>query len=307
MSSSLVCLALSLPAVGVPAPKIGGIPAEIIDRLPIDTATVLVVDVPRVSRSPIGRHFFSRLHPHLEEWLPLETAAKEVEYVVIAQYAIESFAGDFCILLRLDERAELPGRIIQMCKGNTLKIGPHTVYRLRQGSFFARLDKNTAAIVLLTGNAATDEALARELGAVFGEAKKGPNEALRRKLVDFRPDSAVALVSEHPKSGLSATLSLAPFGYQSLNLQDIADKIHRYSGSVAFGDKTANMELRLEAKNADAAMELRDRLERERAGDASSEWIKSLQKDMTITRDRLHVTLKGRLNRDIIDAMFGRD
>jgi hypothetical protein len=305
MSSSLLGLILALPTPVVPAPKSLGVPAEIIDRLPEDTAAVLVVDVPRVARSAIGKHFISRLHPHLEEWLPLETTAKEVEYAVLAQYAIEQFAGDFCFLLRLRDGAELPAKLQQGSMGDPLKVGEHTVYKLKAGTFFGMLNKRTAALVLLTSAPNSDEAAARELQAVFGDEKKGPGETLRRKLVGFRPESALALVSDHPKSGLSATLSLSPFGYQSLNLTGLADKIRRYTGEVTLSDKLATMELRFEAKSTNAAEELRDALESERVNISSGNWSKLLRKDMSIARDKTHVTLKARLTHNIIDGLLG--
>lgn len=304
MSSALVCLMLGLPAVGFPAPQAAGVPAEMIDRLPADTATVLILDVPRIARSRIGRHFFARIEPQFGKWLPFETAIKEVEYAVVAQYAIENFAGDFCFLLKLKERSELPAHFMQLANGEPLKVGARTVYRLKDGAYFGVLDKTTAAVVLLTGNLNGDEAIARELEAVFGEKKKGPGEALRRQLANYRPESALTLVSEHRKSGLSSTLALASFGFQSFNLtgSGVVDDVRRCSGGVALDDNSALMELRIEARDAAAAGELRERLESERTSEAN-DWGDAIRKAVTVTRDKALVTVRARLTRKILDAL----
>jgi hypothetical protein len=281
--STLPALLLLLPTAGYPAPKSDGLPAEVVERLPADTATVLVVDVPCMRRSAIGKHFFTTIAPRFREHVPMEQLLKDTEFAVLAQYGIQNFAGDFCFLFRLRPRAELPDAMRKLAKAPAEKVGPYEIFPLSDSFFFGMLDDRTLAVVYvcpgpnMNGNG-RDEALER----VFRENARGPGEVLRRKLTGLKPERALTIFSEHKKSGLSASLVLSAFGYDAFKLgglnTDITNNVERFTGGVRV-DKAAEMEIRFDAYNEQAAFALRKTLEEHRSD--ADDWAGSVHKGMT--------------------------
>jgi hypothetical protein len=213
--SSFTGLFLLFPVLGVPAPKALGIPPEMIEQLPEDTTSIMVVDMPHVAKSPIGKGFIEGLQRtgREVEWLDFERWAKDVEIAVIGQHAIVEISGDFCCLFRLREGSELPKLIERGAQREPLKIGKHTVIPLfKRNVYYVRLEANTIAIAVFINDLKGDQE-PKELETVFGAKKKGPRAELRKLLVDISPDHAIAVVSEHPKTGYSGSSCWFPSGW----------------------------------------------------------------------------------------------
>jgi hypothetical protein len=305
--STLPALLLLLPIPGYPAPKAEGLPADLVARLPEDTATALVVDVPCATRSAVGKHFFAKLAPKFSDSLPIEQILKDTEVAVLAQYRIQNFAGDFCFLFRLRPRADLPYAVQKKTKGPAEKVGPYEVFPLGESIFFGMLDERTLAVVYVSpGPNMPGDGKEEALAAVFRQDARGPGEALRRKLSGLKPARALTIFSEHKKSGLSASLVLSAFGYDAfknggLN-NEITDSVKRFAGGVRV-DKDAEMEICLDAHDERAAAVLHKTLEDRRT--AADDWSGIVQKGMTITLEKASVTIRTCLTPRQVEAMLG--
>lgn len=259
-------LAPLLLALAAPAPKADkGLPKELIDLIPEDTAAVLVLNVPKAAASDLGK---TALKLALKDQTPddpiqVDTFVRDAELVVVAQFLIDKAFGDFCILVRLKDKSDLPktliGRADKAGKDKAPEqIGKRTVYTIGDpGASFAVIDDRTLMFVLAIG----DENQVKETrAAAYTERDKpGPSQVLRRMLTDGDADDRpLRVYGSHPtKLALSAQIVLAPFGVKDKAIAGLGDKLVSYRGGIKESkDGAGEVELRLTAKNADAAAEL---------------------------------------------------
>jgi hypothetical protein len=264
---------LAVPAA--PAPKAeSGVPKNLIDLLPEDTAAVTVIDVARVAKSEFGAAFWKGFAAAQGDEEPIRVAdvVREVEFALIGQFLIEECAGDFCFILRLRDRSGFPKSLIAQAKkggrdATPEKIGKRIVYPIGSpGASFTQLDDRTIMVVLAIGDAKQTEETRR---AAYGDREKpGPNATLRRMLADEPADvPAIRLYGSHPtRLGHSAGLLLAPYGIEFEQLTSMADKLVSYRGAIRL-DSAAQVELRFTMKDAEAAKELLDRYDAGRNND----------------------------------------
>lgn len=300
--------ALALPAA--PAPKAEkGLPKDLIDLIPEDTAGVLVLDVPTAAKSDIGKAF---LKPILAEQKPdepihVDDFVRDAELVIVAQFLIDQGFGDFCILVRHKEKSDIPKALIDRAEkaGKDKapeKIGRHTVYSLGDaGASFTRIDDRTLMFVLATGS---PEQVKETRSAAYAEREKpGPSPALRKMLTEDRGDRAVRLYGSHPKKlALSTWLLLASFGVRDKAFTKFDDRIVSYRGAIKAGE-TAEIELRITTRDADTAKDL---LEAYEAGDDKEPFVKELRSTAKAVRDGEDVIITAKLTAAMADRLGTR-
>ena len=303
--TAALLLALAVPAA--PAPKADtGLPKDLIDLLPEDTAGVLILDVPKAARSEIGKAVLKAVTAEQQASDPVQVAdfVRDAELVVVAQFLIDKAFGDFCILVRHTDKSNIPKTLIDRADkaGKDTapeRIGKRTVYSINDpGVSFARVDDRTLMFVLATG---TEKQVQETRAAAFGEREKpGPSQSLRKMLADDGKDARpVRLYGSHPKKlGLSASLALAPFGVRDKVLEGFDDKVVSYRGGIKAGD-TAEVEVRFTARDADAARQL---LKAYEAGEQNDPFVKELRAAAKVVRDGDDVVVTARLTA----AMLGR-
>ena len=149
MSTVTAGLFLALVIPSAPAPKTDrGIPKELIDLLPEDTAAVVVLDGTRIMKSEYGAAVVEasgQLAQKAEEPIRVADLARDIELALIAQFLIDEHAGDFCVVLRLRDGSGLPKALMKESEkevpgGNVPEqIGKRMVYSLGspEGSFTA--------------------------------------------------------------------------------------------------------------------------------------------------------------------------
>jgi hypothetical protein len=102
--TAALLLALAVPAA--PAPKADkGLPKDLIDLLPEDTAGVVVLDVPRAAKSDLGKAVLKLIaaEQQPDESIQVADFARDAELVLIGQFLIDTGFGDFCFLVRLKD------------------------------------------------------------------------------------------------------------------------------------------------------------------------------------------------------------
>jgi hypothetical protein len=260
--AAALLLALAVPAA--PAAKADrGLPKDLVDLIPEDTAGVLVIDVPKVARSAVGQAILKAIAAAEEPGEPLRVTELlgDAELLVVSQFLIDTGFGDFCILARLKEKSDVPKALVARAdkagKDTAPEtIGKRTVYSLDgAGASFALIDGRTVMLVLATGN---DKQIRQTRAAAYSDREKpGPRPALRKMLADDGKDPrAVRLYGSHPtKLALSTWLVLAAFGLRDEPVQALGDKVVSYRGGVKEGD-AAEIEIRITLKDAAAAGEL---------------------------------------------------
>jgi len=297
---------LIVPAA--PAPKVQpGIPNELIDVLPEDTAAVLVMDGKRFSKTAFGAAFWKGFAAAQgpDEQVRVADIARDVEFALIAQFLIEKHAGDFCFVLRLREGSELPKTLMAEAEKDGRpavpeKIGKRSVYSFGSpGGSFARLDDRTLMVVLASGNGKQTE---RTRAAAYADRERpGPNAVLRKMLADEPADvPAVRLYGHHStKLGHSAGLVMAIFGVEFEALSTLGEKVVSYRGGIRVGD-AAEIELRFTLRNADAAKEFLNAYDTVAKDDpVLKEWRKACK----AVRDGDDVIVTGKATPALIDRM----
>jgi hypothetical protein len=298
-------LALTVPAA--PARKADrGLAADLIDLLPEDTAAVLVIDIPRATRSEIGSFALKLLlaEEGADNPLPLADVARDAEQVLIAQFLIDKGAGDFLFLLRLKAGSDIPKTLLGRAQkggkdGGPEQLGKRTVHNLDGPSLsFALADERTVMIVGTTG----DEHQMRESrAAAYGERDKpGPRPVLRRLLaVDpGAEDWPIRVYGEHPtKLGYSAALVLSPFG--NLEKVLVKDAIQSYRGGIRLGE-AGEVELRFTANDADTAKRFLEAYEGLAGDDPLSQ---ELRRSGKAVRDGEQVVVTARVTRALIERL----
>jgi hypothetical protein len=306
--TAVLFLALTIPAA--PAPKIDkGLPKDLVDLIPADTAAVLVVDVPKAAKSPIGTAILkaATAEQKPDDLIQIADFVRDAELVIVSQFLIDKAFGDFCILVRHKDGSTIPKSLIDRAEKSGKdkvpeQIGKRTVYSLSgTGDSFARIDDRTLMFVLATGN---NNQVKETRAAAYGEREKpGPSQTLRKMLdSDAKEDCAIRLYGSHPtKLAQSTCLVMAPFGVKEEPLEKLGDKIVSFRGEMKMGE-SAEIELRVTAMDAAAAKEL---VENYAGGEDKDPFIKELRSMAKAVRegDELIITAKltpaivGRLRR----------
>ena len=308
--TAILLLALAAPAA--PGPKADkGLPKDLIDLLPEDTAGVLVIDVPRAAGSGIGEAILKAIATGQSPDDPFQIADlfKESERVLVAQFLIDKGFGDFAVLVRHKEGAPLPKNLLARAEkvGKDKapeQIGKRTVYSIQNNELsFAVIDDRTVMLVLASGN---KDQVKETRAAAFGEREKpGPSDALRKMLAAEDPgDPAVRLYGHHPKKlGLSTWLVLAALGVRDQLFEKAADKVVSYRGGFKMGD-AAEFELRFTCKDAEFAKKLMQAYE---AGGGEKEpFGRELRAATKVVRDGDEVIVTGKLTRAMVELLGKR-
>jgi hypothetical protein len=309
MTPVTAALLLALAAPAAPAPKADrGLPKDLIDLLPEDTAGVVVLDAPKVVKSELGQVILKLITAEQgpEETIRIDDFIKDAELILIGQFLIDKGFGDFCVLVRLKDRSGLPKALAARAdkagkdKGPE-QIGTRTVHTIDGPQFsFAEVDGRTLMLVLALG----DKKQVKETrAAAFGERDKpGPSAALRKMLdQDGKDDRAVRLYGSHPtKLGHSTGLVLAPFGGKDKAAAGLGDKIVSYRGGIKEGE-VGEVELRVTMKDADAAGELLKLYEA--GGEESDPFVKEFRGTAKAIRDGDEVVITAKLTRAMIEHM----
>lgn len=305
-----VALLLALAVPAAPAPKgEKGLPKDLIDLIPEDTAGVLVLDVPAAAKSEIGKAFLKPILTEQKADEPVQVAdfVRDAELVIVAQFLIDQGFGDFCILVRHKEKSDIPKALIDRADkaGKDKapeKIGKHTVYSLGSNdASFARIDDRTLMFVLATGS--PGQVKETRLAAYGEREKPGPSPALRKMLADDKDDRAVRVYGSHPKKlALSTWLVLAPFGIKDKTFTRFDGRIVSYRGGIKAGG-AAEIELRITAKDADAAKEL---LEAYQAGEENDPFVRELRSTAKAVRDGEDVVVTAKLTAAMADRLGTR-
>jgi hypothetical protein len=312
MTAALTSVLLTLPLIGAPAPK--GAPAAdaLIDLLPDDTAAILVLDVPRLAKSPVGKRLVEVIQAQekgamVPSWFDFDLFAKDIELLVVGQYAIDQFAGDFCFLARLRDGADLAKKIEDAAQDKPFEVGKATVHSLVKngGVYFAALDRNTIAVVLLS-NSPKGDAARQELEAVFGKKRKGPSDGLKKMLKAADAEQALVIVSEHPKSANSALLAFAPFVPTGGDLNKFKGTVTRYRVGVTVGEK-AEVKAVVEASSPEVAAQILATVEKGREDRTNSAWQAAMAKAVKITREKGELYVRGTLTREDLDLLWPKN
>jgi hypothetical protein len=308
--AATLLLALAIPSA--PAPKAEkGLPKDLIDLLPEDTAGVLVVDVPRLAKSEIGGLFLKALDEDqkgADDPFKFDDIAKDAELVLIGQFLIDKSAGDFCILMRLREGSGIPKALVARAekrgKGTAPEvIGGRTVYSMESAEFsFAQIDPRTLMLVLACGE--KEQVKVTRAAAYAERDKPGPRPALRKMLEEkASADQAVRLYGHHPtKLGLSASMVMVAFGSKLEAFYPIGDKLVSYRGGIKVGS-AAEIELRFSTKDAAAATEFLKIYEGLAKDDPVEE---ELHRSGKATRDGEDVVITARVTRALIERMTSK-
>jgi hypothetical protein len=312
MTPVAATLLLTLAVPAAPAPKADkGLPKDLIDLLPEDTAAVVVLDVPRAATSDIGKAIFKVIQTEQQPDEPVQVAdfVKDAELVLIGQFLIDKAFGDFCILVRLKAGSEIPKAFVARAeKAGKDKapemIGKRTVYSIDDPGFsFAQVGDRTLMIVLALG----DKKQVKETrAAAYGDRERpGPSAALRKMVdQDARDDRAVRLYGSHPtKLAHSTGLVLAPFGAKDKAAAGLGDRIVSYRGGIKEGE-AAEVELRIAMKDADAAKELLKIYET--GGGEDDPFVKELRGSAKAVRDGDEVVITAKLTRAMIERLATR-
>jgi hypothetical protein len=301
--AAALLLALVPAAPAAKADK--GLPKDLVDLIPEDTAGVLVIDVPKASRTAVGQAILKAVAAEEQPDEPLRVTEllKDAELLVVGQFLIDAGFGDFCVLARLKEKSDVPKALVARSdkagkETGPEKIGKRTVYSLDgAGASFTLIDDRTVMFVLATGN---DKQIRQTRAVAYGDREKpGPRPALRKMLADDGKDPrAVRLYGEHPtKLGLSTWLVLAAFGLRDEPLKAIGDKVVSYRGGIKEGD-AAEIELRITLKDAAAAGEL---LKEYESADMRDAFVRDLRASGKAVRDGDDVVITAKLTPAMIE------
>lgn len=298
-------LALASPAAPALKPD-RGLPKDLIDLLPDDTAAVLVIDVPRVARTDLGALVVKLLVAEEGADSPISVAdvVRDAELVLIAQFLIDKGAGDFLVLLRLKAGSGIPKALLGRAEkggkdAGPEQIGKRTVHNLEGPSVsFALADDRT---VMLVGTTGDERQMKESREAGYGDRERpGPRPALRKVLAaDPLGDRPTRVYGDHPtKLGYSAGLVMAPFG-NALEKVLTKDAIVSYRGGIKVGE-TAEVELRFTAKDTDTAKRFLEAYERLADDDP---FCQELRRSGKVVRDGEDLVVTARVTRALIDRL----
>ncbi|HJZ93575.1 MAG TPA: hypothetical protein VKE40_22045 [Gemmataceae bacterium] len=301
MTPVAASLLLTLSAPAAPALRGEKIPPALIDLVPADTAGVLVIDVPRLTKTTIGRAGLREIERRLStQTVKLDGLLKDIDVLLIAQFAIVEFAGDFCFLAHVRDGSKLPEELLDYAerKGEDpvrRRIGKYDVYKVRdQDLWFAFPDKRTVMAVLPTGNA--EETLEEAFG---NREVRGPGREIRKWLEQDRPpDQPIRVFGAH-KSKLGHSLGMAtmPFGEGMDRFKELGDQLLSYRGWVSIGEAILG-ELRVTCKDQATAGRVVTDL---RSGAASAD--PDFARDCHFFREREEAVASFRISPDLWDLL----
>jgi hypothetical protein len=263
--------------------------------------------VQRTVKSDVGSSLLKVLVADQKDDEPIRVAdvAKDLEQIVIAQFLIDTGAGDFCFLVRLRDGSQLPKTLKAIAAKNRgalpEKIGKRAVYSLNgPHASFAQIDDRTLMLVLAMGEKKQVE---ETRAAAYGEREQpGPRPALRKMLSDDRADDcALRLYGHHPtKLAQSTALVLALFGVlDSDPLVAMGERIVSYRGAIKVGE-SADFELRITTRDADTARELLKIYDDPPREDPV---VREFRRNATAEREGDDVVLKGKATRAMIERL----
>jgi hypothetical protein len=306
MAPASIALLLSLAGPTAPAAKTDkGLPNDVIDVIPEDTAGVLVIEPPKVVKTESGQAILKLFDAQQRPNQPLHFAdlGPEAEWIVLAQFRIDQAVGDFALIVRLKADSGYGKALIDKVKADNApseRIGSRTVYSLfRPGFGMAMVDDRTLMVVLATSD--TPGEMKATLGAAFGDRENpGPSRELRKLIADgAKDDRPIQMYGHHPKKlALSASLPLASFGVRRQAVADLGDKLVSYRGGIRMGE-AGDVELRFTATNAEAA---REALKASEAVDGDlPPFVKEFRAGTKVVREGAEVILTARLTKAILE------
>jgi hypothetical protein len=308
MTTVTAALFLSLVGPAAPGAKAdAGVPKDLIDLLPPDTAAVMVVEVPRVAKSEIGQAIINLFvdQQRADQLLEFADLAREAQWVVLGEFLIDKGVGDFCLIVRLREKSEYASATIAKFKRDKQdfeQIGTQTVYSPagQENLAVAKIDDRTMLVIAAAGDTAGQVKQTRE--AAFGNREQpGPSRELRKLIAEgAKDDRAIQLYAHHPtKVAQSAYLPLANFGVKRKAVAELGDKLVSYRGGIRMGD-VGEVELRFTAKDAAAAKELMTAYE---TMDDQPPFVKEFRAGAKVLRDKDEVVLTARLTKATLEQV----
>lgn len=307
--STAFFLALAIPAAPAPKSDKGGIPKDLIDLIPEDSAAIAVLNVPKAAKCDLGKAILKIVANEQDATDPvhLDEFVRDAELVFLSQFLIDKGFGDFCLIIRLKEKSELPKALIaranKLAKGKAPEqVGKRTVYSLDSSEFsFAVIDDRTLMMVLATGDR---KQVQQTIAAAYGDRESpGPSPELRKLVVEDKDERALRFYGYHPKKmALSTHLVLAPFGVKDKSVEAMGDKIVAYRGGIREGD-AGEVELRITTKNADAAKEL---LKLYEEGNDPEPFVKDFRAAAKGVRDGDDVVITGKLTKGMIELLSSK-
>lgn len=303
--AAAILLTLTIPTA--PAPKAdAGVPADLIDLLPADTAGVLIVDAVAAGKSEIGQTILKLFADQQRPDQPIAFAelGREAEWVLLAPFLIDKGVGDFCLIVRLKEKSEFGKATVAQAKRTGIdpqQIGPRTVRALSRPDIgMTLIDDRTLMVVM----AADPTQIQQTWAAAFTPRDTpGPSRELRKLIVDGAKDRrAVQMYGHHPKKvAHSAYLPLAHFGVRREAIAGLGEKLVSYRGGIQMGD-AGDVELRFQARDADAAKELLkvyDTLD-----DKLPPFVTGFRSEAKVVRDGDQVVLTARLTKAVAELVL---
>jgi hypothetical protein len=133
MAPATIALLLSLAGPTAPAAKADkGLPRDVIDLIPEDTAGVLVIEPPKVVKTESGQAILKLFDAQQRPNQPLHFAdlGPEAEWIVLAQFRIDQAVGDFALIVRLKADSGYGKALIDKVKADkapSARIGSRTV------------------------------------------------------------------------------------------------------------------------------------------------------------------------------------
>jgi hypothetical protein len=306
MNSTCTAILFATQVLGAPAPKEPPLVHSMVDRLPDDTAAIMVVNMDSLTKTPFGKQLVEVVGangPNLP-WLDVKQISKEIELAVVGQFAIEKFFGDVCFLLRFRDGSEIPKKLKDSAQGKPFEIGKVSAHVLhKDGICFAILDRNTVAVVLLQTNSQKPDLVKEGLEAVFGEKRTGPRKELRKLIKEIDPKKTIAIVSEHPKSANSAMFAFMPFVNTNGLGEEFQGRVVRFHLGIAIDEK-ADVQAQVEFTDAATAEIVQKVLDKNRTKKENKPWPDAIAQTMEISRDNEKIHLRGSISPKLLDLLL---
>jgi hypothetical protein len=230
----------------------------------------------------------------------------QCEQVVVAQFAIESRAGDYLFLFRLREKATVAKAFLARKRAsdnsNVTRIGRYAVYSLMDSAWTAAMaDDRTMMLMLACGDGLQQE---RTLEAVYGDREtRGPKDSVLRKMLaePWPSDRPALLFGAHPKANLSIGLVLTPLGTDPDTFREFGTDVRSFRGSVAL-NKTADVEVRVSLVDNGTAQ----RFVRLLRNELTPSWLAQMAQAVSVVVEQAEVWIRARLSAGTGGRFFGK-